>query len=86
MPGSTLTVAYRPNGIVMPVEALRDLVAQYVGGHKERGVRNMEEMIQDVCLQAAEITGAKVRVRADLLIVPPGGGPVQNMKVRARSN
>jgi hypothetical protein len=70
----------------MPVEALRDIVAQYVGGHKERGVRNMEEMIQDVCLQAAEITGAKVRVRADLLIVPPGGGPVQNMKVRARSN
>lgn len=83
--GSKLTVAYRPNGVVLPVEDLRDMVAEYVGGHQFRNIRNMEEMIQDLVKRAATITGVPVRARADLVIAPPDHGPMQSLVMRARA-
>lgn len=84
-PGSTLTVAYRPNGVVFPVEDLRDMITEYVGGHSSRNVRNMEEMIQDVAQRATDVTHVRVRVRADLRILPPEHGPMQELRMIARA-
>lgn len=83
-PGSTLTLMYRPQGIVFPVEDLRDMISEYVGGHGSRNIRNMEEMIQDLALRAAQVTGVRTRVRADLVIAPPDFGPQQTLNMTAR--
>lgn len=82
--GSKLTVCYRPKGVVFPVENLQDFVAEYVGGHPHRNIRNMEEMVKDLAVRVADEVGVPVRVFADLLIQPPYGGVVQTMRVAAR--
>lgn len=79
--GSTVSVTYFPNGIVVPVEDLADWIAEYVGGHKTRAVRNMEEMIQDLAQRCADEVKVTVRVRANLKIKPPFGGEMQGMSV-----
>jgi hypothetical protein len=85
--GSRMAVTYRPSrGVVLPVETLRDMVAEYAGGHAARGVRGMEEMIQDIAARTAHIVGTMVRVRADLIIVPFGGGDPQMMRVACRAD
>lgn len=86
LPGSTLTLAYLPKDRVFPVEWLEDLICEYRGGHPTRNIRNMEEMIQDLAIRAAENTGVRVRVRADLKINPPQGGTVQDIHMSARAN
>ena len=83
--GSRLAITYRPRGVVLPVEVLRDMIAEYPGGHQTRGVRGMEEMVQDIARRVARIVGVPVRVRADLVIVPAGGGAPQMMRLSARS-
>lgn len=83
--GSTLTMAYLPKDRVFPVEWLEDLIREYQGGHPTRNIRNMEEMVQDLALRAAENTGVRVRVRADLRINPPQGGTVQELHMTARA-
>ncbi len=81
--GSRLRVSYLPKaGIVLPVETLRDMVAEYVGGHQNRGIRGMEEMVQDIAIRTAAIVCSRVVVRADLVIVPHGGGAPQMMIVK----
>lgn len=77
--GSKLRVSYRPHGIVFPVEALTDLVAEYIGGFGD--VREMEAMIQSIAARVAAIVGVRVRCRADLVIRPPFGGDNQRMAV-----
>lgn len=77
--GSTLIVSYRPDGVVMPVEALSAMVNEYQGGHPD--VREMEAMIQHIALRVVSVVKVRVRVRADLAIQPPYGGPTQRMVV-----
>ena len=84
LPGSKIRVSYRPRGIVFPVEALADMVAEYVGGHKD--VREMEGMIQHIASRVSEIVGVRVRCRADLVIRPPFGGDNQGLVVTAIGN
>lgn len=84
-PGSKITVSYIPAGVVMPVEDLVDFVAEYVGGHATREVRNMEEMVQDLAVRVRDVVKVPVRVRADLIILPPYGGAEQTMRVSARA-
>ena len=81
--GSTVTISYRPTGIVLPVEDLADMVAEYVGG---RGaIRGMEEMIQEICTRARDTVKVPVRVVARLRIKPPFGGDLQWMRVTVRA-
>jgi NADPH-dependent 7-cyano-7-deazaguanine reductase QueF len=82
--GSTITIAYRPDGIVLPVESLVEIIDEYRNGHVERGVRGMEEMVQDIAHRVHQLVGVRVRVRADLRIKPPFGGDEQVMLVNAR--
>ncbi len=84
LPGSTIRASYRPRGVVFPVEALADLVAEYVGGHNE--VREMEGMIQHIASRVSQLVGVRVRCRADLVIRPPFGGDNQGMIVTAIGN
>lgn len=84
-PGSTLRVSYFQKGIVVPVEDLAEWVAEYIGGHFPRDIRNMEEMIQDLARRLAAKTMTRVRVVADLRIDPPGIGEQQGMRVSARA-
>ena len=84
-PGSSIRLSYKPLGVVFPVEDLTSMVAEYVDGHADRDVRNMEEMIQDLAVRAATVTGVSVRVVADLRIDPPYGGDQQTMRVAARA-
>ena len=79
--GSTLVISYRPNGVVLPVEALADMVSEYVGGHE--AVREMEGMIQHIADRVSGMIGVRVRARADLIIKPPYGGHEQKMVVTA---
>ncbi|HQT65950.1 MAG TPA: hypothetical protein PLO16_15735 [Acidocella sp.] len=79
--GSKLWVSYRPRGVVFPVEALADMVAEYVGGHG--AVREMEGMVQHIASRVSEIVGVRVRCRANLIIRPPFGGENQKMIVTA---
>lgn len=81
--GSTLTIFYRPNGIVLPVEDLADMVAEYVGGRGK--IRGMEEMIQEICTRSRDTVKVPVRVVAKLLIKPPFGGDVQGMTVKVKA-
>jgi hypothetical protein len=82
-PGSTIRVSYLAYGVVMPVEDLVDMMAEYVGG---RGtIRGMEEMIQEIAQRCAKETGVKVHARADLILTPPYGGADQRMRVTARA-
>lgn len=83
--GSRMKLMYRSAGIVLPVEDLRDMVAEYVGGHRARDVRNMEEMIQDLAKRAAEIVKVPVIARADLVVVPHGGGAPQMLRVKCHA-
>lgn len=81
--GSTVTISYRPNGIVLPVEDLAEMVAEYVGG---RGaIRGMEEMVQEICTRSRDIVKVPVRAVARLLIKPPFGGETQGMRVTVRA-
>lgn len=82
-PGSAVRVSYRPKRVVVPVEALEERVRGYVGGFES--IRGMEEMIQDIARWCAQETGVAVRVVADLVIQPPYGGEIQQMRVSARS-
>ena len=84
-PGSKISVSYFPYDTVVPVEDLANWIAEYVGGHESRDVRNMEEMIQDLAKRCAEETKVTVRVSADLHIKPPYGGDMQRMRVTARA-
>jgi len=78
--GSILSVAYAPNaGIVLPVEDLAAMVAEYVGGLSE--IRAMEEMIQHIASRCAAIVGVPVHAVADLIIGPPFVGENQTMRV-----
>jgi len=79
--GSTISLTYRPAGIVLPVEDLAAMVGEYVGGLGS--IRAMEEMIQDIAIRCAAVVGAEVAARADLRIAPPYGGAVQGMVVTA---
>ena len=82
-PGSTLRLSYAPSaGIVMPVEDLAAMAAEYVGGLGP--IRAQEEMIQHIAARCAAVVRASVRVRADLLILPPDGGDMQGMIVSVR--
>lgn len=83
-PGSKITVCYIPEGVVFPVEDLESFIAEYVGGHSSRNVRNMEEMIQDLAVRVKEEVKVPVRVFADLIISPPYGGADQTMRVSVR--
>ena len=80
--GSTIRVSYRPRGVVLPVEQLNDMASEYIGGHED--VREMETMIQHMATRMADVVGASVRVRADLIIRPPYGGDNQRMVVSVR--
>lgn len=80
-PGSMLRVSYYPAGVVIPVEDLAAWVSEYIDGHFLRDIRNMEEMIQDIAKRCSETVHVRVRVVADLLIDPPGGGEQQEMRV-----
>ena len=83
-PGSLLRVSYAPvAGLVVPVEALEELVEQYVGGLGS--VRAQEEMIQHLAARCADSVRVPVRARADLLIAPPFGGEQQRMVVSAHA-
>lgn len=81
--GSVVTICYRPDGIVFPVEDLVDMINGYVGGRGE--VRNMEEMIQDIASRVSTIVRVPVRAIANLNIIPPFGGEMQKMRVTARA-
>lgn len=83
-PSSTLRVSYLPRGVVLPVEDLASWVGEYVDGHPS-GVRNMEEMVQDIARRVSASTGVRVRAVADLRIRPPFGGEDQTMRVSARA-
>lgn len=82
--GSTLRVSYLPTaGVVVPVEALAEMVSEYVGGFGR--IRAQEEMIQSIAQRCADAVSVPVRVRADLAIAPPFGGDDQRMIVTARA-
>lgn len=83
--GSAITVCYMANGTVFPVEDLSSFIAEYVGGHEAREVRNMEEMIQDLAIRVRDEVGVPVRAYADLIIRPPYGGDTQKMRVSVRA-
>ncbi|MGC4393723.1 hypothetical protein [Agrobacterium sp. M50-1] len=85
LPGSRVTVCYIPNDVVFPVEDLASFIDEYVGGHKSRDVRNMEEMVQDLAVRVRDVVGVAVRAYADLIIQPPYGGAQQTMRVSARA-
>lgn len=86
LPGSELSLSYHPLEAVLPVEMLRDMIASYVGGNRERGIFGMESMIQDLAIRSAAIVGVPVRAIGRLVIEPfPGGGPLQRMMVRVRA-
>jgi len=79
-PGSVVRVGYAPTaGIVLPVENLAAMVAEYVDGLGS--IRAMEEMIQDIAKRCAATVQVAVSVKADLIIAPPFGGNVQKMLV-----
>jgi 7-cyano-7-deazaguanine reductase len=77
--GSTLRLTFIPNDRTFPVEDLEELVREYVGGHKARDIRGMEEMIQDLAQRACASVGVPVRAEAQLRIIPPQGGTLQRM-------
>lgn len=83
LPGSKLTVCYRPDDVVFPVEDLASFVSEYVGGRGD--VRGMEEMIQELATRVRDIVRVPVRAYADLIIWPPFGGDQQTMRVSARA-
>lgn len=83
LPGSKLTVCYRPDDVVFPVEDLAAFVAEYVGGRGD--IRGMEEMIQELVVRVRDVVQVPVRAFADLLIKPPFGGEIQTMRVSARA-
>jgi hypothetical protein len=82
-PGSTITIMYCPRGTVLEVAHLYAYLHQYRGGLRdEQGtiiVRNMEEMIDRVARDCAEVLGVPVRVYANLVIAPK-----QHMLLRSR--
>lgn len=83
-PGSIVRIGYAPKaGIVLPVEDLAAMVAEYVGGF--RSIRAMEEMIQDIARRCADIVKTTVFADADLIIAPPFGGEMQKMRVKVEA-
>ena len=83
LPGSKLTVCYRPDDVVFPVEDLASFVSEYVGGRGD--IRGMEEMIQELAVRVRDVVRVPVRAYADLVIKPPFGGDQQTMRVSARA-
>jgi hypothetical protein len=83
--GSSLRISYRPKGVVFPVEDLAAWIAEYIGGHEARGIRGMEEMIQDLAARVHAAVGVPVKARAHLEIKPPFGGDPQGMAVICRA-
>lgn len=83
--GSWLAISYRPSrGIVFPVEDIAAWIAEYIGGNDERGVRGMEEMIQDLAMRVHAAVGVPIKAHAHLGIKPPFGGDPQGMAVICR--
>ncbi|MBR9837002.1 MAG: hypothetical protein GYB50_03805 [Rhodobacteraceae bacterium] len=59
------------------------MLDEYVGGFGN--IRAQEEMIQHIADRCTEAVKSRVRVRADLMILPPFGGDEQRMVVTARA-
>lgn len=72
MPGSTLTLRYRPAGSVLETYSLEALLQKFRGGFAGvgpyRAERNMEGMAALVARMAADALGVRVRYRAELVL------------------
>ena len=81
MPGSTLTISYIPDAVVLEVAALKGYIHRYIGGLRdEQGeivVRTMEGLVAQVARDCANVLGVRVMVYAHLHIAPS-----QQMHVR----
>lgn len=67
--GSTVTIRYRPNMLLLEVAAVYDYIKEYIGGRLD--VRSMEGMIQNIAQDAADSVGVKVKVTGRLILQPP---------------
>jgi hypothetical protein len=69
-PGSTITICYRPHTVVLEVYALQRYLHSFIGGKIVDGVqiRDMEQTIQRIAVDAAGVLEVPVRVRADLVL------------------
>lgn len=66
--GSLVTIAYRPESLIIEVASLREYVDSYTGGLGD--IRSMEGMIQSITQDCADATKAQCTVIADLIIDP----------------
>jgi len=66
--GSTIAIAYSPDGKLLEVEALRAYVDSYQGGRGD--VRSMEGMCQQITQDCANVLGVMVHAVAELVITP----------------
>jgi NADPH-dependent 7-cyano-7-deazaguanine reductase QueF len=73
-PGSQITITYKPQGKVLEVGSLFAYIHSFKGGLRDENgnllVRDMEGMVQRIAQDCAICVGTKVKVVADLQMVP----------------
>ena len=83
--GSTITIIYRPQAVVLDVIPLPSYIRQFVGGLRGKDgmieVRDMEAMIQRIASDCCAALGVAVRVSAFLVLWPHD----QRMIIKARA-
>lgn len=71
-PGSTLRLSYIPDGWVVEVYSLPQVLQRFVGGwqgtDRYPAERNMEGMIRTLAQMVADALGVRARVRASLIL------------------
>jgi 7-cyano-7-deazaguanine reductase len=70
-PGSTVTITYCAGAVVLEVYSVAAYLRQYVGGRAMEGgatIRDMEQTIQQIALDARAALGVDVAVRGDLIL------------------
>jgi len=74
LPGSTVTICYRPGAYVLDIVTLYTYIHQYVGGLQDENgeiiVRDLEVMIARIAEDCAQVVQVPVSACARLLLTP----------------